>query len=101
MNSVRIPLILVAVLLVSGCPKRSTVEGVYRNDNSSIVLELKSGGQASLAIMGETRACTYTVDRSQITLDCKEADRLVLTVQADGSLAGPPGSLIGALRKAN
>lgn len=101
-NALRVALILVAVLLVAGCPKRgASLEGVYRNENSSIVLELKRGGQATLSIMGQTGDCTYTSSENQVTLDCKEGDKVVLTRQADGSLAGPPGSLVGVLKKAN
>jgi hypothetical protein len=94
----RFVLLLVAVLFVAGCPKRATVEGTYTNANSSIVLDLKSGGQASFAVMGETKQCTYTADGSQISLDC-QGDKVVFTKQADDSLAPPAGSLIEPLKK--
>jgi hypothetical protein len=93
-------IVLALMLLASGCGKKSSWDGIYTNANSSIVLEVKSGGKASLALMGEKKDCTYTTDGDKsITLDCNMGDKLTLTKQADGSLAGPPGSLIPPLQK--
>jgi hypothetical protein len=88
--------LVVLVLLLASCG--SKVEGTYSNANGSVMLELKSGGDANLTLMGETMPCTYKVDGSQVSVDCK-GDTTVFTIHDDGSLTGPPGSLIGALRK--
>jgi len=89
-------IIACASLTTIGCG--SKVEGTYSNVNGSIMLELKSGGKASLTILGEAEACTYKVDGKTVTLDCK-GHKTVFTIHDDGSLTGPPGSMIGALRK--
>lgn len=98
----RVVMLLLSVLLLAACGGSGSgarIEGTYSNENGSIVLDLRSGGQAALTLMGESRQCTYAVERPQLTLDCKEEDKLVFTIHDDGSLTGPPGSLIGALRK--
>lgn len=88
--------LLVLVLWCAACG--SKVQGTYSNANGGIMLELKSGDQATLTIAGEARACTYKVDGNQLALDCK-GDKVVFTIHDHGSLTGPPGSFIGALRK--
>jgi len=89
---------VVALTILAATACRSQFEGTYSNANGSIMLEVKSGGKASLTIMGETAECTYTVGGNQLTVDCK-GDKTVFTRHDDESLTGPPGSMIGALRK--
>lgn len=86
----------VLVLLLGSCG--SKLQGHYSNVNGTVTLELESDGKASLTLMGESIPCTYRVDGSRVSIDCK-GDTTLFTIQSDGSLAGPPGSLIGALRK--
>jgi len=74
----------------------SGVQGTYANDTVGIVVELKSGGQATFtSSLGDADVCTYTVDGKKITLDCKH-DKMVFTVHDDGSLTAP---FFGTLRK--
>ena len=102
MNSFRLAVVLLGLvfLAVSCGGGRDPWVGVYSNANSSVVLEIKSGGKASFAFVGEKKDCTYTTDGTKtLTLDCNMGDKLTFTRQAEGSLAGPPGSPIGALTK--
>lgn len=77
---------------------RQSVEGTNSNENGFFMLELKPGGDATFTIMGDAAPCTYEVDEDQITLECEE-DNIVFTRHDDGSLTGPPGNMIGVLRK--
>jgi len=89
---------VVALTILAATAFRSKFKGTYSNANGSIMLEVKSGGKASLTIMGETAECTYTAEGNQLTVDCK-GEKTVFTRHDDESLTGPPGSLIGALKK--
>ena len=74
----------------------SSIEGTYANDTMGIVVELKSGGQATFtSSLGDNDACTYKVDGKKLTLDCKH-DKVVFTIHDDGSLTAP---FFGTLRK--
>lgn len=75
-----------------------SVQGTYSDNAGAFVLELKSGGKATFTFAGEVMPCTYKADGNQITLQCS-ADKIVFTIHDDGSLTGPPGSFMGALRK--
>lgn len=87
-----------ATLVLVSCG--SKVEGTYSDVNGSFVLELRSGGKASFTFAGQSAACTYTVEGNQITLNCEQgAGKTVLTLHDDGSLTGPPGTFMPALRK--
>jgi hypothetical protein len=78
----------------------SKLTGTYSAAGGAITLELQSGGKASLSFAGETAPCTYTTSGNTVTLTCQgQAGNLALTVQSDGSLAGPPGSFIPPLQK--
>jgi hypothetical protein len=102
LNSSRlIVVLLVLVFLAASCGGgRDPWVGVYSNANSSVVLEIKSGGKGSFALAGEKKDCTYTTDGTKtLTLDCNMGDKITFTKQADGSLMGPPGNMIGALTK--
>jgi hypothetical protein len=83
--------------LATGC---SSVKGTYSDPGASTVLELRSGGDAAITFMGETAACTYTTSGNQLMLDCKPpAGKVEFTIHDDGSLTGPPGGFMPALRK--
>ena len=75
------------------------VKGTYSIEGGAVMLELRSGGDASLTMLNDVAPCTYTVNGNQLTLDCKQLDRVIFTIHDDGSLTGPPGSMMGALRK--
>lgn len=78
----------------------SKLTGTYSAAGGAIMLELQSGGKANLSFAGQTAPCTYTTSGNTVTLACPgQAGSLALTVQSDGSLAGPPGSFIPPLQK--
>ena len=77
----------------------SSIVGTYSNANGAVTMDVRSGGNASITMMGESKACTYKVDGDQLTLNCPEIGPLVLTIHDDGSLTPPAGNFIGALRK--
>jgi hypothetical protein len=91
-------LLLVALtgITFAGCDK---VKGTYSNEVGVVTLDLESRGEASLTFMGESAACNYKVRGKEIALTCPDQDEMVFNIQGDGSLTGPPGNLIGALRK--
>ncbi len=85
--------IALVIFAASGC---NSLVGTYSNANGSIVLDLKSGGKASLTFKGESKPCTYTKEKEQVTVDC-EGNKTVFTIRDDRSLTGP--GLIGVLKK--
>jgi hypothetical protein len=88
-------LLLILVFVACGGPD---VKGTYSNANGLITLELRSGGEASMTMMGETKSCTYKVDKKQVQLACG-TDTLDLMINDDGSLNGP--GFMGMLKKAS
>ena len=68
------------------------VQGTY-GDAGAIQIVLKSGGAATMSMMGEKKDCTYTADKKTVTLDCKMPDGpMNLTLSDDGTtLQGPGG----------
>jgi len=87
---------LAAGIMMTGCGGPS---GVYQSSNGAVVLNLKSGGEATFSMMGESQPCKYTSESKKVTLTCGDEGAMVLTVLDDGSLMGPPGSPMGTLRK--
>jgi hypothetical protein len=82
----------------AGCG--SSVMGIYASDNSSVLLEVRSGGQATLTFMGLGNPCTYNVEGKLLSLTCTGQNKPVqLTINQDGTLTGPPGTLFPPLRK--
>lgn len=63
-----------------------------------IAVSFQSGGKATFGTTGESVPCTYTESGDKITLACN-GDSNVFTVDSDGNLAAPPGSLIPKLVK--
>lgn len=89
----------VLILVCAACG--SGVKGTYSDPSGGFVLDLKSGGSASFTFAGDTAPCTYKVDGNNLTLNCQgQAGTAVFTIHDDGSLTGPPGSFMPALRKA-
>jgi len=88
------------LLLATAACGGSKIAGTYSNENGSIVLDLKSGGTGSLSIGGESKPCTYTVESAQVKANCDGND-IVFDVHDDGSLTGPPDSMVGVLKKSS
>jgi len=87
-----------ATLVAVGCG--GGVQGTYSDGSGAFVLNLKSGGQATFAFAGQTAACTYVVNGQNINLTCEgDAGTTTLTLQSDGTLAGPSGSFMPPLKK--
>jgi hypothetical protein len=89
---------LIPLLFVIGC---QSITGTYTDANGAVILELRSGGSASLTFMGDVENCSYTSSKQQVTLTCKESPvpTTVFNIHDDGSLTGPPGSFMPPLRK--
>jgi len=91
--------ILFALLLCMGAAMfecGTSIEGTYANDAMGIVVELKSGGHATFtSSLGDNDACSYKVDGSKLTLECRH-DKVVFVIHDDGSLTAP---FFGTLRK--
>lgn len=85
-------------LVLASCG--SSVSGTYSDASGAFVLELRSGGHAQFTFMGQAAACTYTVDGTKLNLNCEgDAGKTVFTIHDDGTLTGPPGTFMPALRK--
>ena len=80
--------------LVAACG--SKLNGTYTNASGIVMLELKSGGKATMGVGGETKDCTYSEDGKQIHLTCA-GDRIALRVNDDGSLWAP--GFVGVMKK--
>src|ERR1700733_7677713 len=86
------------VVFVIGC---QSITGTYTDANGAVILELRSGGNASLTFMGDVETCSYTSSGKQITLTWKGSPEptTVFNIHDDGSLTGPPGAFMPPLRK--
>lgn len=85
-------------LVLTSCG--SSVAGTYSDASGAFMLELRSGGKAQFSFEGQTASCSYTVDGTQLNLNCEgDAGKTVFTIHDDGSLTGPPGTFMPALRK--
>lgn len=86
-----------AVLLcisLTGCSK---VKG-NTYEAGMIVLSFQSGGKATFGTTGDSTPCTYTESGDKITVTCN-GDTNVFTVDKDGNLDPPAGSLIPVMVK--
>jgi hypothetical protein len=78
----------------------SKLQGTYTDSTGAFVLVLKSGNQATFSFSGQSGACTYQSDGQKVNLTCEgQAGALPLTIQSDGSLTAPPGTLLPPLQK--
>jgi hypothetical protein len=92
--------IAVAYLSSIGCSSGMT--GTYSDPAGGMVLDLKSGGKASLSFQGDIADCSYRKSGSQLTVNCEGlAGQSVFNIHDDGSLTlvGPGGGFVPALRK--
>ncbi len=74
----------------------SKLDGTYANATGIVMLELKSGGKATMGMGGETRDCTHAEEGKQIRLTCG-GDRITFRMNDDGSLWAP--GFIGVMKK--
>jgi hypothetical protein len=74
----------------------SGLSGTYTNPTGLVTLDLRSGGKASLTMMGQNEECTYNVSGKNLTLTCG-GDKTVWGIHDDGSLTGP--GFVGTLAK--
>lgn len=73
--------------------------GKYYDESGGIILDLKSGGDATFTFAGQPNTCTYTVKGAQLNLACKgEASSMGFTVDKDGSLI-PKSEFVTRMRK--
>jgi hypothetical protein len=72
------------------------LSGTYSNPTGLVTLDLRSGGKASLTMMGENEQCTYDADGKNLTLTCA-GNKTVWGIHDDGSLTGP--GFVGTLAK--
>jgi hypothetical protein len=86
--------------VLAGCVA-SGHEGSYREADGAVTLELKAG-KASMNIGQIHIEGPYSEDGGKVTIHPEpgETQPMVLTVNQDGSLQGPEGSVIGKLDKA-
>jgi hypothetical protein len=87
---------LLATLTAALCACSNKMEGTYSNATGLTMLDLKSGGKATLTMLGQTASCDYTSDDTQVELTCG-ADKTTFRVNSDGSLTGP--GFMGELKK--
>jgi hypothetical protein len=80
---------------LTGCS--SGVTGTYTNTGGQVMLELASGGKATMSMGGDIKTCTYTADDKSVVLNCGRNDQTSLRVNADGSLTAP--GFIGVMKK--
>ena len=89
---------IVLMVAFSSAACGSKVEGTYTNTGGMVTVDLKSGGKATITMMGESAPCTYTVKGDKVMLDCRpKGETMDLMIHDDGSLTGP--GFIGSMKK--
>jgi ABC-type phosphate transport system substrate-binding protein len=95
-------IVLAAAVCFNGCSACSSshLEGTYIDSANVLKVEIKSDGKATVtAVMSNSSAdCTYTVNGTNLQVNCG-AQIYPFTIQSDGSLAAPPDSQMGVLKK--
>jgi len=92
-------LIAAVASFTTGCSKSSSVEGnTYEAPGGVMTVAFQSGGKAVTTIGPTSTPCTYTQTGKTISLACAN-DKIDLTVNDDGSLAGPPQGFAPRLTK--
>ena len=77
-----------------------SVKGNTYADNGNVVqIEFKSGGKAYMSMGPMTNTCSYTESGKNVTLNCGPGETLVLSMDDDGALNGPPGGFLSRLTK--
>lgn len=93
-------LALVSAIPLIAAAGDSGIQGTYTDTGDSLILELKPGAKAEFTFMGDVKACRYGVSGRTLTVDCNgAAGTTVFNIHDDGTLTGPPDSLIPPLWK--
>jgi hypothetical protein len=74
----------------------SGLDGTYTSATGLVTLDLRSGGKASLTMMGGNADCTYGVDGKKLNLSCN-GEKTLWNIHDDGSITGP--GFVGTLSK--
>lgn len=74
------------------------IQGVYENTQANASVEFLGNGKAHFSLYGVGGACTYKVEGKKLVLTLEE-EKLVFTINDDGSLSGPPDSYFSRLTK--
>jgi hypothetical protein len=76
-----------------------SVQGSTYEDNGGVVkIEFLPGGKAFTWMGPVSTPCTYVQNGKTVSVTC-EGDKFDLTVNDDGSLAGPPNGMISRMTK--
>lgn len=74
----------------------SKLDGTYTNPSGIVMLELRSGGKATMGLGGETRECSHAEEGKQVRLTCG-GEKITLRINDDGTLFAP--GFIGVMKK--
>jgi hypothetical protein len=98
MQTLRGPLRLAAVAGLSALSFAcgSKLDGTYTNPSGIVMLELRSGGKATMGVGGEARECTHAEEGKQVRLTCGR-EQIALRINEDGTLFAP--GFIGVMKK--
>lgn len=83
---------LLATLLLAACG--SGVSGTYTDSMGITSYTFESGGKVEVSTMGATMEMHYAVDGNKVKIALSgnaDGPTQVLTIQPDGSIAGPGG----------
>jgi hypothetical protein len=74
------------------------LRGTYTDQTGGLVLDLKGGGNATFTFAGQPAACNYSKQGNRLTVKCNgDAGTTTFTIDKDGRLLPPPGSLFSPL----
>jgi len=76
----------------------SSLRGTYQNADGSVQIEFLPGTKAFWSLQGATMECTHKQNGKKVVLSC-DGDDVAFSVNDDGSLAGPPDSLMTRMKK--
>lgn len=89
---IRLLVSLLAALLLAACG--SGLSGTYADSMGFTSYTFEPGGKLEVSTMGSTMAMHYEVDGNKVKVglsDGKDGPTQVMTIQPDGSIAGPGG----------
>ncbi|HEY1757993.1 MAG TPA: hypothetical protein VGG72_21675 [Bryobacteraceae bacterium] len=87
------------LLLVCCLGCGNSVQGnTYADANGMMKIDFQSGGKALVTIGMSSQNCQWSQSSSNIAVKCAD-DTMQLTLNNDGSLAGPPNGMVGPLTK--
>ena len=76
------------------------LKGTYTDETGGLVLDLKNGGHAIFTFAGQPATCTYRKREKELTVKCNgDAGTMTFTIDTEGRLQPPPGSMFSSLRK--